>query len=158
MRTLPWLPARLLAIAFIAQGCAHSAQDSATTLDCAALNGVIDAARHDFKAITGAQVDTRYGAIWRANIDAYGRDCSLLSSGGKPRSYFCSITDPDQSAAMNALTAEVEACLGPAWERTSLPRPGSRFTRPDDPVIVDVGSSDIQASRASAVGLIVRAP
>jgi len=143
--------------AVLLSGCARLVPQYAQHLDCDSLKKVIASIPQDFASVATTTVDTRYGTIWRTNTNAYGDDCSLLGSDNRvPRSYFCSIPEKDQKAAMQALADDVEKCLGPTWQRKELPRPATRFTRSSDVVAVDVGISDVQASRTSAVGLLVR--
>lgn len=144
--------------AALIQGCAHTGSDSTQQqLNCDALHTVIGAAKDSFVSLAGEQATTRYGNTWSTRINAFGGDCILLSGTETPRIYFCSINDRDQAAGMKALTDSVATCLGSNWKHKEFPsRPATRFTRAEDNVAVDVGASDVTASRASVVGLTVR--
>lgn len=152
---------RLISALFIVQscvqGCAAPSSKTPPQLDCAVLKKVIDAAPDNFSAIVSEKVETQFGAVWKTRTNAYGSNCSLVSSSNTPGQYFCSIPESEQATAMVPLVAAVETCLSPEWQRAALPA-GSRFTRKGDNVIVDVGANDATASRSAAIGLIVRAP
>ena len=152
-----WKLLRFALLGVVIQGCAHNESVSAPQLDCQALNTVVDAAQDNFVSLTsGSRNITRYGNTWQTRVNAYGSDCTLLSGTDTPRNYFCSIPDRDQSTATRTLADAVESCLGPHWQRRELPRPATRFSRAEDNVVVDVGASDVTASRATVVGLVVR--
>lgn len=143
--------------AALIQGCAQHGSDSSRQLNCDALHTVIGASQDSFASIAGQQATTKYGNTWGSRISAFGNDCILLSGTQTPRTYFCAIADQDQAAGTKVLTEAVATCLGPNWQRQEFPsRPATRFTRAEDNVVVDVGASDVAASRATVVGLTVR--
>jgi len=148
-----------LGAAALLQGCAHNngTSDAEQRLNCDALHTVIGAAQDSFVSLAGEQATTQYGNTWGTRINAFGGDCILLSGTETPRIYFCSMADRDQATGMKNLTDAVATCLGSGWQRREIPsRPATRFTRKEDAVAVDVGASDVAASRTSVVGLTVR--
>ena len=142
--------------AALLSGCAANRSDSAR-LDCAALQQVMNTTRADLSDLVASKTNTTYGSVWRAKIDAYGRGCTLFSSTDVPSQYFCSIPAAADSSVLTALQGEVAGCLGPDWQRSSTPGGrGERFSRAGDNIVVDVGASDVAASRAEVIGLVVR--
>ncbi|MFV0456560.1 MAG: hypothetical protein ACK5NQ_16530 [Pseudomonas sp.] len=133
-------------------GCAGSLAEP-QSLDCVALNKVVDAASEDFKSISRQREITHYGEVKEVKLHAYGK-CSVLSTAGKPAVYVCSSKSLNQQADRALLVDAAERCLGQGWERSELPGGGASFIQ--NAVKVSVGKTDRQAAHDSSVGLAVR--
>jgi hypothetical protein len=157
-RSLLLKPAVLIPLvaAVLLPGCASKSPGTAQ-LDCAVLKQVIDTARTDLSGLAATRTNTLYGSVWRAKIDAYGSGCTLFGTTDVPSRYFCTIPAAADSSVLAALQEEVASCLGSGWQRNpATARSAERFSRASDDIVVDVGASDVNASRAEVIGLLVR--
>lgn len=144
-----------LVAAVLLPGCAAQRADTAK-LDCTALHQVVDAAQGDLSGLAATRTNTTYGSVWHTKVAAYGSDCTLFGTTNVPNRYFCTIPAAADSPVLVALRDEVASCLGAGWQRNpSSDNSGERFSRPGSDIMVDVGASDANASRAKVIGLLV---